>query len=118
MERTPGTGPSLCASGKPEKMQMGAESYKEFGIAAAEGVHAGGDEAREKRSPTPRRPARLHHRGACPPGQMCTREGHYSSPPEVGRISQEVDAVVQERDNGGPKQGEYDSIGMRGQSQA
>lgn len=70
MERTPGTGPSLCTSRKPEKMQMGEENYKEFGIAAAEGVRVGETRQRDTRPHTTKAGQAAPQR-ACPAGQMC-----------------------------------------------
>lgn len=46
--RTPGTGHSVFKVQEPEIMQMGSENYKEYGMAAANGVGAEGNEAREK----------------------------------------------------------------------
>lgn len=51
-------------------MQMGEENYKEFGIAAAEGVHVGETRQRDTR-PHTTKAGQAAPQSACPAGQMC-----------------------------------------------
>lgn len=55
--------------------------------------------------------------GLCPLGQTAFWRDHYSLPLEVRKgMSEEADALVQGRKDGGLNQGMYNGTGVRGQS--